>query len=491
MSTETPDSDPTSSANSSPNPNDASGEARSAGASSGAANEPLVRVENLQKYFWENDSLLDRLLGDDPVAVRAVDGVSFDVHEGETLGLVGESGCGKSTAGETLLRLQEPTDGRVEFDGENVYDLSGEALTEFRTNAQVVFQDPFSSLDPRMTIGDIVQQPLDVHDVGTEDERRERVRDLLERVGLSVDQLDRYPHEFSGGQRQRIGIARALALNPDFLVLDEPTSALDVSVQAQVLNLLDDLQSEFDLTYLLISHDLSVIRHVCDRVAVMYLGEIVEIGPVEELFEAPKHPYTKALLESVPRASTEEQDRDRETLAGDVPSPRDPPSGCRFRTRCPMVIPPEDVDIEQDEFRAIMDLRERIEGRDISLETVGDDGRFAFEDGAVPDEDVPAFVAALKDRLLERDLAPPHDEVVEDALAELAASNWEGAAERLRAEYESVCERNHPELRAGSASENAAGTTQNQPVACHLYGERPDGAVDPDSWRSDRNERDE
>ncbi|ELZ03331.1 ABC transporter ATP-binding protein [Natrialba aegyptia] len=436
--------------------------------------EPLVRVENLKKYFWENDSLLDRLLGDEPVAVQAVDGVSFEIREGETLGLVGESGCGKSTTGETLLRLQEPTDGRVEFAGTNVYEMEGSDLTAFRREAQVVFQDPFSSLDPRMTIGDIVQQPLDIHDVGADEERRERVRNLLERVGLSVDQLDRYPHEFSGGQRQRIGIARALALEPEFLVLDEPTSALDVSVQAQVLNLLEDLQAEFDLTYLLISHDLSVIRHICDRVAVMYLGEIVEIGPVEELFEDPKHPYTKALLESVPRATTDERERDRETLAGDVPSPRDPPSGCRFRTRCPMVIPPEELDIDQETYRELMTVRERIESRDISLETVGDDDQFSVEDGSVPEADIPAFVAALKRRLFDEPLPPHHDEIVETALTELAASNWEDAAAILRTEYESVCERDHPGLGNNTHS-----------VACHLYGTAADSdsAVDPNSWR--------
>ncbi|TYL35973.1 peptide ABC transporter ATP-binding protein [Natronococcus pandeyae] len=424
---------------------------------------PLVRVDDLQKYFWEQDSILDRLLGDEPVPVRAVDGVSFEIREGETLGLVGESGCGKSTTGETLLRLQEPTDGQVEFDGDNVYDLSGSELTDFRREAQVVFQDPFSSLDPRMTVGETVQQPLDVHEIGTDDERRERVRDLLERVGLSADQLDRYPHEFSGGQRQRIGIARALALEPEFIVLDEPTSALDVSVQAQVLNLLDDLQAEFDLTYLLISHDLSVIRHVCDRVAVMYLGEIVEIGPVQELFDDPKHPYTQALLESVPRASTDERDRDRETLAGDVPSPRDPPSGCRFRTRCPQVISPEELEIDQETYRELMTLRERVERRDISLETVGDEDQFDLDDGTVPDEDVPAFVEALRNRLLDTDLPAAHEEIVERALAELARGNWDEAAAQLREEYESVCERQNPDLGNGG-----------HPAACHLYGEAAD-----------------
>src|SRR6056297_1316489 len=295
--------------------------------------DPLVRVEDLRKYYFEQDNLTDRLLGREPESVQAVDGVSFEVREGETLGLVGESGCGKSTTGETLLKLREPTDGEMYFDGENVFELDD--LTEFRERAQVVFQDPFSSLDPRMTAGEIVREPLDVHGIGTKAERRERVAQLLERVGLSAGQRDRYPHEFSGGQRQRVGIARALPLEPYFVVCDEPVSALDVSVQAQILNLLEDLQEEFGLTYLFIAHDLSVVRHISDRVAVMYLGEVVEIGPVEEIFENPGHPYTEALLESVPRADTSEQGRSVDTLSGDVPSPRNPPSGCRFHTRCP------------------------------------------------------------------------------------------------------------------------------------------------------------
>jgi peptide/nickel transport system ATP-binding protein len=299
------------------------------------ADGPLLAVEDLEKYYFEQDTLVDRLLGREPVSVKAVDGVSFHVEKGETLGLVGESGCGKSTTGETVLRLREATDGEVRFDGEDLLSMGKSQLTEFRRRAQVVFQDPFSSLDPRMTAGDVITEPLKIHRIANAADRRERAKELLERVGLSADQIDRYPHEFSGGQRQRIGIARALALEPEFVVLDEPVSALDVSVQAQVLNLLEDLQEDFGLTYLFIAHDLSVVRHISDRVAVMYLGEIVETGPVDRIFEDPGHPYTQALLESVPRAATDEQGRRVETLRGDVPSPRNPPSGCRFHTRCP------------------------------------------------------------------------------------------------------------------------------------------------------------
>ncbi|WP_290813242.1 ABC transporter ATP-binding protein [Halovivax sp.] len=423
------------------------------------ADRPLVSVENLTKYFYEQNSILDRLLGAEPVAVRAVDGVSFDIHRGETLGLVGESGCGKSTTGETLLHLQEPTDGTVEFGGRDVFELAGEERNEFRRSAQVVFQDPFSSLDPRMPIGKIVKQPLDVHEVGSDEERRERVEELLELVGLSAEQFDRYPHEFSGGQRQRIAIARALALEPEFVVLDEPTSALDVSVQAQVLNLLDDLQDEFDLTYLLISHDLSVIRHVCDRVAVMYLGEVVEIGPVEEIFADPKHPYTRALLASVPRASSDEKHRERETISGDVPSPRNPPSGCRFRTRCPQVIPPEDLDVEQEQYRAVMAVRQRVENRAISFE-------LAYEDADVdPDDDEELgaeerrrVVDAVADQLLNVELPSAERRTVERALGLAVDGDWDEAAEGLRDRYESVCETHRPEL-----------VDEPHPAACHLH----------------------
>jgi peptide/nickel transport system ATP-binding protein len=403
-------------------------------ATAGTGETPLVEVRGLEKYFYEEDTLIDRLLGGEPTAVRAVDGISFDIRKGETLGLVGESGCGKSTVGETVLRLQEPTGGTVRFDGEDL-DEYGD-LTLFRRRAGIVFQDPFSSLDPRMTVGEIVRQPLAIHGVGTREKRHERAADLIERVGLSAEQLERYPHEFSGGQRQRIGIARALALEPEFVVLDEPTSALDVSVQAQILNLLSDLQDEMGLTYLFISHDLSVIRHICDRVAVMYLGELVEIAPATDLFADPQHPYTQALLESVPRVDTAERERDVEILSGDVPSPRNPPSGCRFRTRCPEVIPPEDCDLSQDAYRAVMDLRGRVEEGSLPVAQVRREG--------ADDADPETVARRLQERVLAVALPADHAGEVREALVAVAEGREGEAAATLRERYESVCETTHP-----------------------------------------------
>jgi oligopeptide transport system ATP-binding protein len=297
--------------------------------------EILVKVENLKKYFPITRGVFQRHVGD----IKAVDGISFFVRRSETLGLVGESGCGKTTTGRTILQLYRPTEGEVYFEGQDLTVTKGEQLRRMRRGMQMIFQDPYASLNPRMTIGSIIGEPLEVHNIAKGNEKRERVQELLRLVGLNPYFINRYPHEFSGGQRQRVGVARALALNPSFIVCDEPVSSVDVSIQAQIVNLLEDLQAQFGMAYLFIAHDLSMVRHISNRVAVMYLGKIVELTGRDELYSNPLHPYTQALLSAVPIPDPAvEERRKRIILEGDVPSPAHPPKGCNFNTRCPVVM---------------------------------------------------------------------------------------------------------------------------------------------------------
>jgi peptide/nickel transport system ATP-binding protein len=342
--------------------------------------EPLLSVRDLKKHYPIRKGLFNRQVG----AARAVDGISFDIEKGETLGLVGESGCGKSTAASSVIHLEEPTSGEVIFNGNgregatrdpdgthpnDVTKFDDDEMMEFRRGAQMIFQDPSSSFDPRVSVGNGVGELLKVHGMSDRHRRRAIVEDLLERVGLSASDFDRYPHEFSGGQKQRIALARALVLNPDLIIADEPVSALDVSIQAEILSLINDLQDEFGLSLLFISHDMSVIRQISDRVAVMYLGEIVEIGPVEEIFTNPQHPYTEALLSSIPTPDPRASVGGIE-LKGTVPSPTNPPSGCRFHTRCHKVIQPDGIDVDQEDWRGLLNFRDKVTAGEIDIEGV-------------------------------------------------------------------------------------------------------------------------
>lgn len=391
--------------------------------------EPLVRLKDVKKHFSGDRGLFGPLsvsfadgrpsISWNPTTVRAVDGASFDIYEGESLGLVGESGCGKSTLAKTVVRLLDPTEGHIFFDGTDLTDLSGEQLRKRRRDIQMVFQDPQSSLDPRMTIGEIVEEPMRVNEMDDTETRRQRVKELLEKVGLDATQYNRYPHEFSGGQRQRVNLARALSVDPKFVVCDEPVSGLDVSVQAKVLSIMEELQEEFGLTYLFISHDLSVIRYISDRVAVMYLGRIVELGEKSRVFDDPKHPYTQSLIESIPVTDPDATGA-RQSLSGDVPDPVDPPQGCHFHPRCPKFIPPDDVDITDVIWTGILGFVRAVERREFVATDAMAVLKARFEDG-VPDGHV--------------------GDVLQESAAAIEKGDWEDATERLRTEFiePSVC----------------------------------------------------
>ena len=372
-----------------------------AGADTDGRDDPLLRVEGLTKHFTQGDGFLSSIFGTE--TVKAVEDVSFDIGRGETLGLVGESGCGKSTLARTVLRLLDPTDGSVYFKGTDLAAMSGERLRRQRQDMQMIFQDPQSSLDPRMKVGPIVEEPMRAHGL-YEGEREERVRMLLNKVGLDPQHYNRYPHQFSGGQRQRVNLARALAVNPDFIVCDEPTSALDASIQAQVLNTMRELQREFGLTYLFISHDLSVIRHISDRVAVMYLGQLVELAGTDELFENPQHPYTDALLQSIPVPDPRATGA-RGVLDGDVPSPIEPPSGCRFRTRCPKLIAPDDIPMTDAEWENVRRFMRAVSRRTLVADVRGEPAvRSEFFSDGTPSGEAGDAVAEAIDALLADDV---------------------------------------------------------------------------------------
>lgn len=439
---------------------------------------PILEVDGLTKHFQTDSGILSGIFGSEDV--EAVDDVSFDLKKGETLALVGESGCGKSTLARTILRLTEPTAGSVRFKGVDLTETSARELRPLRRDMPMVFQDPQSSLNPRMKVGPIIEEPMKAHGMYTAEERRERAKELLERVELEASYYNRYPHEFSGGQRQRINLARAMSTDPDLIIADEPVSALDVSVQAQVLNTMRDLQEEFGLTYLMITHDLSVVRYIADRVAVMYLGHLVELAGKEELFENPQHPYTEALLEAIPVPDPRIANA-RGTLAGDVPSPIDPPSGCRFRTRCPKLIQPGAFDLDpaglDEEVREAMcssyGLSEAAWGNTLRFTRAVKRRSFTVVEGGMDEEEtVPeSEVRQVVEREFFADAEPSGEpaDVVDRAISLIADNEWDEAADALSMAFEepSICARERPNYTVP-----ADYGTEEHFAACHHHRER-------------------